>query len=134
MPLPARAIRTFRLLLIMLGLASASVAALATTPNAGAEANYSCPNCAKESGPNQSPLNYDNAINYSGTGVCADFWEFKGGSSYRRVERHCTPNPGSEYQADNAFPCSNYSGHGEVERYYEKFTYHMAGNQKWICE
>jgi hypothetical protein len=124
-----------RLLLLMIGVVSAGASALAVAQSAsGLEANYSCEHCAAETGPNQNPINYDEAINYSGDGVCAAFWEYKGEKSYRLVERKCTPSPTSEYISENAFPCSNYDAHGEVERYYTSYTYTLAGHQDWVCE
>jgi hypothetical protein len=122
-----------RLVLLVLGITSASASALAIAPTASAEKNYSCESCATVSGPNENPLNYNHVINYSGDGICALFWEYKGGSSYRLVEKSCTKSPTTEYEAFNLFPCSNYNAHGEAQRYYEH-NYHMAGNQKWICE
>lgn len=117
-----------RQLLAIVAIAVASITALATASSAFAEHNYSCENCAKVSGPNENPIDSATAINYSGYGICANVWQYKGGSNYEDMGIKCTPNPQTEYETTYLGNGLRFDGHGSSEHYYN-YTYHMAGHQ-----
>jgi len=128
----------FRRLTPLVAMIAATAAVMIATPGAlGAEASYHCPNypesCTKANGPNQNYIDFNESTNYSGYGVCALLWEYLGGSSYKLIERHCTPNPETEYHTFVVRYCPHINGHGETEHYYN-YNYNLAGRQVWICE
>ncbi|HEV7944074.1 MAG TPA: hypothetical protein VGP17_14895 [Solirubrobacteraceae bacterium] len=93
-------------------------------PVAHAETGYSCKSCAKESGPNQNPIDINRGVNESGKGVCSELWRYEGGSSYTLVAQNCTES-GSVIWAESG----SINGHGEVRRWFSEFLYNLQGIQ-----
>lgn len=103
--------------------AAAVMAAVATVPASGTEANYSCEFCATKNGPDQSSVRYNEAVDYTYNNICDTLWKNNGGGNYNSVGHSCV----GVYITAVCTNSGTVPGHGEA--YNIESGAHMAGHQ-----
>lgn len=118
-----------RLLVILPVLAVLAATSMTAVPAANAGEFYQCKSCAKASGPNEhlgvAGVSYAEGENQSGKGVCSKLWRYNGENNYTLMVKECT-STGTKITVKS----SEFTGHGEVERYFSEFLYNLFGIQE----
>lgn len=84
---------------------------------------YSCEHCAEKNGVEAGGLDEEEGLNLSGSGVCSAFWQYYSGSWHETAKCNGTLTEECVWQA------SGTTGHGQVRRWYAKYTYTLTGRE-----